>query len=168
MRLFVGLQPSPEFRNALVELQDRLRSAGITGQYLEPVNLHMTLAFIGMWPEDISALLPNVRKPFSISLSHAGCFPQADVIWAGVAPSPALDCLAQRVRNILSEAGIPFDRKRFNPHITLIRKFSVHNGIALSEITVPHAIMTVRDVCLYRSDRGENGMAYTVIGRSLK
>ena len=32
---------------ALAVLQDRLRCAGITGRYLDPSNLHMTLAFIG-------------------------------------------------------------------------------------------------------------------------
>ena len=36
----------------------------------------------------------------------------------------------------------------------------------LSEIAVPKVSMIVDDVCLYRSDRGKNGMVYTVIGSS--
>ncbi|MBO7423173.1 MAG: RNA 2',3'-cyclic phosphodiesterase, partial [Oscillospiraceae bacterium] len=54
MRLFTGIRPSDDFRAALAVLQDSLRAAGITGRYLEPSNLHMTLAFIGEWPEDIT------------------------------------------------------------------------------------------------------------------
>ena len=37
---------------------------------------------------------------------------------------------------------------------------------SLPDIEVPPAEMEVRDVCLYRSDRGEKGMVYTVIGHS--
>ena len=50
MRLFAGLRPPDAFRSALSLLQDRLRAAGVTGQYLDPSNLHMTLAFVGEWP----------------------------------------------------------------------------------------------------------------------
>ena len=50
MRLFVGLRPSETFRRALSELQVELQDAGITAKYLNPSNLHMTLAFIGEWP----------------------------------------------------------------------------------------------------------------------
>lgn len=166
MRIFVALQPTPAFRDALVSLQDRLRAAGVTGRYLTPSNLHLTLAFIGMWPEDISGLLPSVQNPFPVTLSHLGIFPGAKVLWAGVEPSEALDNLARQVRQALTKAEIPFDRQDFNPHITLARKPAVPEHVRLSEIEVPQATMIVKDVCLYRSNHFENGMEYTVIGRS--
>ena len=166
MRLFVGLRPSDVFRSALSLLQDRLRAAGVTGRYLNASNLHMTLAFIGEWAEDVTDNLPGVDTPFSLTLSHIGFFPEAKVMWAGVEQSDALQRLAGRVRHSLAEAGIPFDPKQFNPHITLVRKPSVPNGINISEIEIPPAVMAVEEVCLYRSDRGKNGMAYTVIGSS--
>lgn len=168
MRIFVAIQPAPAFREALAALQDRLRAAGVTGRYLAPGNLHLTLAFIGMWPEDVTALLPPVMQPFPIALSHVGVFPKANVLWAGVAPCQALEGLARNVRQALREAQIPFDGKDFNPHITLIRKPAVPQRVLLSEIQVPQAQMMVEDVCLYRSDHGENGMQYTVIGRGGK
>ncbi len=168
MRIFIALQPTHAFRDALASLQDRLRAAGVTGRYLAPSNLHLTLAFIGMWPEDITGLLPIVREPFPVTLSHAGVFPKANVLWAGVEPSEALDRAARHVRQALSEAEIPFDKQDFNPHITLARKPSVPEHVTLSEIKVPQATMMVKEICLYRSDHGENGMEYTVIGRSKK
>ena len=167
MRLFVALEPTPDFRQALAVLQSRLREAGVAGRYVEPSNLHMTLAFVGMWPEDISMLLPSVKPSFPITLSCLGVFPEAKVLWAGVQSSEALHALAGKVRLALSNADIPFDRKDFNPHITLVRKPVLPKHVSLSEIEVPPAAMTVRDVCLYRSDHTENGMMYTVIGRSL-
>lgn len=168
MRLFVGLKPPEGFRSALSVLQDRLRASGVTGRYLDPSNLHLTLAFIGEWPEDVTEALPAVGEPFSLTLSHIGFFPEAKVMWAGVEKSAALEHLAARVRHSLAEAGIPFDPKRFNPHITLVRKPSVPAGVIVSAIEVPPAEMEVEEVCLYRSDRGKNGMVYTVIGSSLE
>lgn len=168
MRIFVALEPSSAFREALAALQERLRVAGVDGRYLTPDNLHLTLAFIGMWPEDVTNLLPSVQKPFPVTLSHVGIFPGAKVLWAGIEHCEALDDLARQVRRGLSEAGIPFDRREFNPHITLARKPVVPAHLTLSEIEVPRATMIVEEVCLYRSDHLENGMEYTVIGRGGK
>ena len=166
MRQFIALEPSPGFLSALEDLQEHLRAAGVTGRFREPSGLHLTLAFIGEWPEEVTDYLPEVRKPFPLVLSRLGFFPEANVLWAGVEPSEELEHLAARVRHSLAEAGIPFDPKRFNPHITLVRKPSVPAGVILSEIAVPSAVTEVAEVCLYRSDRGENGMVYTVIGSS--
>lgn len=166
MRLFVGIEPSPAFRNALAELQDRCRAAGIGGRYLEPSNLHLTLAFIGEWAEDVTAVLPEVEEPFSASLTHLGTFERAKVLWAGVEATAPLTALADRVRGSLTRAGIPFDPQSFNPHITLARKPILPPGPALAEIGIPEMAMTVREICLYRSARGEAGMEYTVIGRT--
>ena len=166
MRLFIALQPDPAFRAALSVLQERLRAAGVAGQYLEPSNLHLTLAFVGAWQEDITAWLPPVTRPFPLVLSRPGVFPKAKVLWAGVEPSEALETLAGEVRRRLTDAAIPFDPKCFVPHITLARKPAVPDDAVLAGVEVPPASMTVREVCLYSSERGENGMVYTVIGRS--
>lgn len=164
MRLFVGLRPSEVFCRVLSELQAQLQDAGVAAKYLDPSNLHMTLAFIGEWPENIAGILPLVKQPFSITLSHIGLFREAKVIWAGVEESEPLNKLADSVRNNLSVAGIPFDPKPFVPHITLGRKPIIPAAFDLSEIVIPSAEMSVSDVFLYRSDRGENGMVYSVIG----
>ena len=148
MRLFTAIQPSPGFRAALEDLQQRLREAGVTGRYREPNGLHLTLAFIGEWPEDFTELLPAVQKPFSVTLSHLGIFPEANVLWAGVEPCEELDLLAKQVRHCLADAGIPFDRKSFSPHITLARKPFVPEKVILSEIPFPRVSMSVNDVCL--------------------
>ena len=71
MRLFVALQPTAAFREALALLQDRLRAAGVTGRYLTPDNLHLTLAFIGMWPEDITELSVRLRMEIPQNINTA-------------------------------------------------------------------------------------------------
>jgi len=167
MRLFVAVEPSPGFRAALTDVKEKLQEAGVTGKYREDAGLHLTLAFIGEWPDAAEVLeaLPAVKEPFSLALSRPGIFPGANVLWAGVEPSEELDRLAERVRENLEAAGIPFDRKAFKAHITLARKPVVPENVSLPEIAVPRVSMIVDEVCLYRSDRGENGMEYTVVGR---
>ena len=165
MRLFVGLEPTPDFRGALAEVQERLQAAGVDGRYLSPSNLHMTLAFIGEWPEDVTETLPDITEPFSITLSHLGVFTGAKVLWAGIKPSQELNDLAARVRMRLDAVGIPYDRQSFNPHITLIRKPILPNEQLLTDIQIPSTSMIVKEVCLYQSAHEADGMKYTVIGR---
>ena len=164
MRLFVGLQPDEAARAALTELQLRLQDAGVAAIYPEPASLHMTLAFIGEWPENAAGTLPAVKHPFRLTLSHVGLFREARVIWAGTEESEELNQLAQQVRINLTDAGIPFDPKPFVPHFTLARKPVVPEGLDLSGMEVPAAVIPVSDVYLFRSDRGEKGMVYSVIG----
>ncbi len=67
----------------------------------------------------------------------------------------------KRLRKTLSDHGIPFDRKRFNPHITLVRKAVCNKG--LPAVSIHKKEMLVERVSLMRSDRGKHGMIYTEI-----
>jgi 2'-5' RNA ligase len=83
-----------------------------------------------------------------------------DLWWAGMRDSVPLTAVVRRIRRTLAESGIPFDRKRFSPHVTLIRKASGEMpGIAPVPVS-----MTVKTISLMRSDRGRNGMIYTELG----
>ena len=168
MRLFIALEPSRAFRDALAELQARLRASGVEGRYLDADGLHMTLAFIGEWQADAMPPLPAVRESFPLALSSLGEFRRAKVLWAGVRPSRELEALASTVRTRLEKANVPYDHQGFTPHITLVRKPLLPREDMLSGIEIPPAVMTVREVCLYRSEHTAGGMRYTVIGRSRK
>ena len=161
MRLFVAIRLSEELKTALRQAQREMEARGIRGKFSPEENLHLTLAFIGDYPEAGPVLdaLRTVRfRPFALSLDGIGCF--GDLWWAGIRDSAALTAVARRVRRALAENGIPYDRKRFSPHITLIRKASK----AAAGILVTPAEMTVGALSLMRSDRGRNGMLYTELG----
>ena len=166
VRLFIGLEPTPDFRAALTEMQNRLRAAGVEGRYLSPDNLHLTLAFIGEWTTGVAECLPEVAEPFSITLSSPGVFRGAKVLWAGIEPSSRLSDLAAQVRQRLDDSDIPYDQQNFNLHITLIRKPILPGGEIPASVQVVPATMTVREVCLYQSVHEADGMRYTVISRS--
>ena len=71
----------------------------------------------------------------------------------------------KRLRRALAESGIPFDRKKFSPHITLIREASFNRNRGFPGVTVPDISMKADRVSLMRSDRAKSGMIYTEIGQ---
>ena len=175
MRLFIAIQLNAEMRDALEEIQGSLRLAGARGNFTREENLHLTLAFVGEHPEPdevLDALETVAFRPFDSRLDGYGNF--GDLWWVGVSDTAPLEAVVRRVRRALADAGIPFDRKRFVPHITVLRRAdfgrngttmdSAEGHMGLPALRIPEAGMTVERISLMRSDRGRNGMIYTELG----
>ena len=163
MRLFLAVNFSEEILAALEEAQTLLQKRGLRGRYAPPENLHLTLAFIGEYPDPdrvLEVMDALDFDPFPLALEGFGRF--GDLWWAGLAKSEPLNALVRRLRRALAENDIPFDRKRFSPHITLVRKGVFDGKPPAAE--VPRAEMTVDRFSLMRSDRGKRGMLYTELG----
>lgn len=163
MRLFIAIELEPEFRAALVELQDRMRRGGMTGRFTKEENLHLTLAFIGDYGDADRVLDVMASVPFeSMHLELSGFGRFGDLYWAGLKENPALAAYVARLRRVLGEKGIPYDRKRFSPHITLLRRGETRHG--LPELAPPEGHMEAAWVSLMQSRPGRNGMVYTELG----
>lgn len=163
MRLFIAINLSKEMKNNLKKIQDSLRSKGIQGRYTPEENLHLTLVFIGNYP-DPDAILDIMEQidfePFRIKLEGYGNFD--DLCWAGIQSSEELAKIVRALRRILAQDDIPFDRKRFIPHITLVRKTVFPERFP--SLSFEPVTMMVDRISLMRSDRGKNQMIYTEIG----
>ena len=165
MRLFIAIPLDGEVRRAALRLQREMQGRGVKGNFTRPENLHLTLAFIGEYPDPDAVLDAMADAPFDpvrLRLSGIGAF--GDLWWLGFEPNAALDGYASALRRALSHAGIPFDRKRFRPHVTLVRR-AVLPSAGMPALSVPPAAMTAESAVLFRSDRGKDGMVYTKVGR---
>ena len=164
MRLFIGISPTEAIRKSLVKMQGFLQRHGITGDYASQENLHMTLAFIGEYPE-IDPVLDAMEEvefaPFEITYTHLGTFRES-IVWGGIEDSAPLAALVKHLRYELAKADIPFDNSSFSPHFTLARHADFKKGIPPVEIEP--VTMTVDKITLYRSDRGKTGMIYMEVG----
>lgn len=161
MRLFIALQVNETVRAALLDLQAQMRAQRVTGTYTKPENLHLTLAFIGEYPdpERVMEVMGRIPfRPFPLKLAGVGSF--GSLWWAGIENGAPLEAYVRRLRRGLAEADIPFDRKRFSPHFTLIRQ----PDRPMPGLAVPTAAMEAGRISLMRSDRGKEGMIYTEIG----
>lgn len=164
MRLFIAINLNKKMKDAIMDIQDDLMFHGISGNYTKLENMHLTLAFIGEYsdPEMVKDVVNMIDfEPFRISLDGMGSF--GSLWWIGLKDSPELLRVAKQLRHSLASAGIPFDKKKFRPHITLVRKPSADIEIVPASLIdeCKGASMTVDHISLMRSDRGKRGMIYT-------
>ena len=165
MRLFIAIQFTPEIKKELTRFQNDLKRNGLTGRFVPVENLHLTLAFIGEYPnpDDVLDVLEQVPfTAFDLSLSSAGQF--GDLYWCGIDNAIGLEAYVRRLRRALAESGIPFDKKKFSPHITLVRRGQLLREDAIAITKAPEGAMHASRVSLMRSDRGKAGMIYTEVG----
>ncbi len=126
MRLFVALDLPPPLRQHL----SLLAGQGLAGaRWVPPENYHLTLRFIGETPawqaEEIDHALASLRAPgFSLSLAGLGLFEKggrSTALWAGVKRTPPLEHLRAKIETAMQRIGLPPERRRFAPHVTLAR-----------------------------------------------
>ncbi len=164
MRLFIAIQFEEKILDALTGFQDNLKARGVTGNYTKRENLHITLAFIGEYcnPDVLEAMEQVEFRPIEIDLDGVGSF--GELFWVGLKDNSQLEGYVKKLRRALAERDIPFDRKRFSPHITLIRKYSYKGDREIPVSEPPKGHMKATRVSLMRSERGKHGMIYTEIG----
>ena len=161
MRLFIAVLPDDNIMRALLDTQKALRNRHFHGTFTEKQNLHLTVRFIGEYsdPDFVTEQMEQIPfTPFPLTLNgYLGNF--GNLLWAGIAQNPALEQYNKRLTHQLAGCGIPFDKKRFHPHITLLRNAS--GKLPFSDIVIPQESMTVRRISLMRSDFGKHGAQYT-------
>jgi RNA 2',3'-cyclic 3'-phosphodiesterase len=123
-RLFTAIEIPDEIRDELYGLHQPLPGA----LWIKPADYHLTLRFAGdlnntLAREFTANLAGAFVDAFELTVTGLGAFGGDDprAIWAGVAPSPALDTLARAHEKAARNAGLPADKRSFKPHITLAR-----------------------------------------------
>ena len=166
MRLFIAIPFSEEFRGALIRVQNEMRQNGVEGNFSRAANLHLTVAFIGELEDAGPALeaLKSVPLPeLTLKSGRLGNF--GEILWVGLQRNPALEQYVADVRVALEAAGVPYDKKKFRPHITLVRRAWWPGGLAVADLAeAPRVRMDVDRVCLMKSERLNGKLTYTAVG----
>ena len=165
MRLFIAIQLNDEVRESVRKTQDAFRRQGVRGNYTPAENLHLTLAFIGEYgdPDSVLNAMETVRfSPFSLTMEKTGCF--GDLWWTGFADSKPLESLVKNLRHALADAGIPYDKKKFKAHCTILRRAAYAKSGNLPHIEAAPVSMRAERISLMQSTRGRHGMIYMELG----
>ena len=172
MRLFIAIMLSDDMKKAVTGTMHELKKADVRGSYVPAQNLHVTLAFIGETKDhvtlafigetkDASAVKTAMQtlscKPFRMAFAEMGVFD--NLLWVGIKGNQGLNKLAKYVGTALDEAQIPYDRKKFVPHVTIIRNM----GGPWKKVSPPKADMTVKKVSLMKSEQKNGKQVYTEI-----
>jgi 2'-5' RNA ligase len=130
MRLFVAIELTDEVRRKLRSTLDPLRSRGLQLRWVRPENWHLTLKFIGEWPDErldeVTRALGGIDPPQAMTLGVRGLgvlpnLKSPRVFWAGVEHGEDLTVLAGRIEQALEPLGVKRDGRPFRPHVTLAR-----------------------------------------------
>jgi len=131
VRLFVALNLPPSVREALWTAAAPLRALGLPVKWVRDEGIHVTLKFLGevadeRQPELAAALAGAAvgARALPLALGGFGVFPdfrRPRVVWAGIAPEPALEILQHRVEQEFAPLGFPTEARAFRPHVTLGR-----------------------------------------------
>jgi 2'-5' RNA ligase len=125
-RLFVSIELPDSVTNLLADLDPGLRGV----RWLEPRQMHLTLAFLGSVSTEIQETLSEKLrtiswKSFFLPLTGLGTFPSKGwpkIIWIGVGTGhPHLFQLHKRVQEAILAAGLEPNLRSFHPHVTLAR-----------------------------------------------
>lgn len=181
-RLFIAINPPEKLRDLLQQQQYRLFELGLKVKWVERENLHLTLEFLGDTELAKLSTLRNILSQavessdaLSLRLKGMGAFPnlhQPRVIWAGLEGQVSkLVELQQRIRQGLQDGGLPFDRKPFNPHLTLGRVKDIRPGFSSEHLNQvissikdqPSESWSVNRVDLMQSELGGPAPRYTIL-----
>ena len=176
MRLFTGIDLPEQVRERLERLLMHLRPAAHL-KWSPVYNLHVTLKFIGEWPqeklpqlEEALRSLPR-RSQIPIEVKGLGWFPNAHhprVFWAAVHGGEPLAALAHDTDQALGPLGIAREDRAFTAHLTLARiKEAVPLQALRSAIdhldSVEFGNFLADRFYLFRSQPGAAGSIYTKV-----
>jgi len=186
MRTFIAIELPAQIKDYLASLQKELKKSGADVKWVEPVNIHITMKFLGeideVQFERISLIMDQVSeniKYFIARLGTLGAFPNISsprVIWMGLDKGHTeLKTLAKELEEKIKKLGIPKEDRVFSSHITLGRTRSGLNMgklITALQITSKPETQTqtlefpVTSITLFKSTLSSKGPTYEAIKTS--
>jgi len=174
-RIFIAIDLPDNIRHGLTGLGGSLPRV----RTVPPDQLHLTLKFIGEVEGgkllDIKECLQETaqkNKKFAIRLKEVGVFPPRStprVLWAGVKPKEPVAILRNQIESTLKKIGIPGEKRKFSPHITLARlkNCPIHR---LQQFLVANSFLESPEFCvngfsLYSSRLTTKGAIHTLLQR---
>jgi len=174
-RLFLAYKLPTDLRNELLVLQHKMKNnlqlSGIS--WVKPDNMHITIAFLGQVEDRAISVLENIVRtqqfsPSSVKGDRMSFFSRNNipsVLYYGLLNTSELERTANDIRARLVDKSIDFDRKPFNPHITVARIKDEESGIALREYVMgrqdsQQQPFKISSITLYESRFSESGPQY--------
>ena len=162
MRVFMGIKPDKTALLLIQKIIKTLQLKGITGNYTDINNIHMTLLFLGEVTDNtnIKSVMDTIEHQ-RFSLCAKKLIRLKDMIILEIEQTKKLIDLQEKLLLALIKQGYKIEKKHFYPHITLIRE-------------VKEDIIIDVDVCsevksyeLYASQRINGKINYSLIHKKM-
>ena len=160
-RLFFALWPDHRQRERLREVITSVAKT-VEGRAVERRNWHVTLAFIGAFPEDrVPFLLERAAEihvePFRLNFDRLEYWPRPRVasLSAATVP-PELQTLVDSLNGLMLELGLKPEDRTYRPHITVARNARAFTTERIAQRT----IIDWSSFELVESVSGPSGVSY--------
>ena len=132
IRTFIAVELPDDIKQEIGDFISQLRPQIRGVRWVEPLNLHLTMKFLGNVEEDsINKIVNGVSEVaqhhshFIIQMENFGAFPgmkRPRVLWIGVKNGlNELSQLAASVENKMVKLGFELESRKFSPHLTVGR-----------------------------------------------
>lgn len=182
MRAFIAIDLPSNIKNAISKMQDKLKTSLPKVSWVAPVNLHLTLKFLGeISPKQLDSINQIISQTvktitgFKIKLESLGAFPNeacARIIWIGTEQIPQpLKEIVEQLEIGIAKLGIPKEEHPFRLHITLgrirhrLNPGDLEKGIRQikNDLIYENLEFNTRGITLFQSTLGKDGPTYTVL-----
>src|SRR3989338_4776913 len=132
MRFFVALEIPKENLAEFQSIQSKLHTLIPQAKLTTLDKIHLTLAFVGEQPEELTSDLIKVItdasegiSTFAVTPAYIDGFPQIhhpEVLWVGVKGDiDKIHIIRERIKDDLQALRLPVDERRFVPHISVAK-----------------------------------------------
>ncbi|HOI29993.1 MAG TPA: RNA 2',3'-cyclic phosphodiesterase [Melioribacteraceae bacterium] len=176
IRSFIALELPEPVIGRLVSAEHELELAPGKINWEGKDKLHVTLKFIGDITENNLIKLSHLLEilvlrfnTFELSLDQLGYFKSNGIpriLWAGLKENGNLTKLAGEIDILCSEFGFEREKRKFKPHITLLRiknEDIINNLKPVGEIDFDQLKFETGKVTLFQSILSKNGSIYKPI-----
>jgi len=179
-RIFIALKidPGDNLIRMISTIRSLLGSEKIN--WVDPVNLHLTLAFLGDTDEERIKIADIAIRgkcrgsgEFSFDLRGTGVFRDfrdPRVIWAGIGECSRLTSINDLIMSGLKDTGFRLEERPFRPHLTLGRIKFIKNSRALESAIQKYRDIyfqqvNISEVIMYESILKPEGPVYKPVSR---
>ncbi len=132
IRAFIAVEiEDSDVLSRIVKVKNEIASSGADVKPVEDENIHLTLRFLGEFPESDLSIVQGVMEDlkrfrnFKMHIKGVGVFPsilRPRVVWVGVSEgSDQLRAIRRAIDTGLVGGSFHRDQHEFTPHITLAR-----------------------------------------------
>lgn len=169
MRIFFALAFPDKWKAPITALQEKLLQKALRGRAIPVDFLHLTLQFVGE-VKDVNPLIERMKRVHLKKVALQGVGLDAlrrggeELIYWRFDETKSLIELQWRIREVLDEEHLAYDKKNLRAHVTLLRKVVWKEKVDLSTEPTPSEIYWPQSVGLYASTLTPRGAFYELIG----
>lgn len=182
IRTFIAVKVSSKIEASASRLISKLEMTGAGYNWVVDENLHITMNFVGdMRDTEVPEFCLEIKRvaekhePFWVEVAGTSGFPSAEqprVIWIGITEgTDALQALHADLSEVLRNWGIPKEKNKYHPHVTLgrLRRGGRWND-SLAELLAKNknsrfGSCSVDEIVVFSSHLDRLGPTYTPMSR---